>query len=98
VNLHTQVGDPCSDYRIYEYAAGFQKRDPGDFKVRRRIESHELNYQLLEGHSHCFSFTSGYQFTLTEHPRKVLNQTYVLRWLSHDLSFTHYQKVFKPFL
>jgi len=68
VNLNVQVGGPCSDYRIYEYAAGFQKRDPGEFKVRRRIESHELDYQLLDGNSHCFSFTSGHQFTLSEHP------------------------------
>ncbi|MDY6993339.1 MAG: type VI secretion system tip protein TssI/VgrG, partial [Pseudomonadota bacterium] len=97
VNLKVQVGGPCSDYLIYEYAAGFQKRDPGEFKVRRRIESQELDYQLLDGHSHCFSFTSGYQFTLTEHPRSALNQTYVLRWLSHDLSFTHYQNSFQAF-
>jgi type VI secretion system secreted protein VgrG len=69
VNLHIQVGGPCSDYRIYEYAAGFQKRDPGDVKVRRRIESQELDYQLLDGHSYCFSFTSGYRFSLSDHPR-----------------------------
>jgi len=97
-NLHTQVAGPCSDYRIYEYAAGFQKRDPqGDFKVRRRIESHELDYQLLDGHSYCFSFISGHYFTLKEHPRRDLNQTYVLRWLSHELSFSHYQNSFQAF-
>jgi len=97
VRLRTQVGGPCGDYRIYEYAAGYGKRDQGDTKVRRRIEAHELEHQLLEGQSHCFSFTAGHQFKLTEHIRAEFNRSYVLRWVAHTLSLTHYSNAFKAF-
>ncbi|MDY6991275.1 MAG: type VI secretion system tip protein TssI/VgrG [Pseudomonadota bacterium] len=95
--LRTQVGGPCGDYRIYEYAAGYCKRDQGDIKVRRRIEAHELNQKLLEGQGHCFSFTAGHQFNLTEHTRGDLNRAYVLRWVSHSLSLNHYSNAFHAF-
>ncbi|MDY6992959.1 MAG: type VI secretion system tip protein TssI/VgrG, partial [Pseudomonadota bacterium] len=73
----------------------YAKRDQGDTKVRRRIEAHELEHQLLEGQSHCFSFTAGHQFKLTEHIRAEFNRSYVLRWVAHTLSLTHYSNAFK---
>jgi len=96
-DLKTAVKGPCGPFRIYEYAAGFSKRDQGESKVRRRIEAHELPYQLLSGQGHCFSFTSGYQFQLLEHRRADLNQSYVLRWVAHDLSLEHYSNAFDAF-
>ncbi|BAP57900.1 hypothetical protein THII_3603 [Thioploca ingrica] len=61
------------------------------------IESHAIEYQLLEGQGHVFSFTTGYQFTLSGHPRRELNAKYVLRWVSHSLSLTHYTNAFQAF-
>ena len=86
-----------SDMRIYEYDAGFDNRSRGEKKVDRRLESHLADYQLLEGQSHCFSFTSGYWFSLKDHPRKEFNAEYVLRRVSHSLSFDHYSNTFQAF-
>ncbi|BAP57586.1 hypothetical protein THII_3289 [Thioploca ingrica] len=86
-----------TDLRVYEYDAGFSKLDQGQAKVTRRIESQVTEYKLLEGQGHCFSFVSGYQFTLTEHPREDFNINYVLRWISHSLSLTYYQNSFIAF-
>ena len=86
-----------SDLRIYEYPAGFEQLTQGQRKVTKRIESHAINYQVLEGQGHVFSFTSGYQFTLTDHSRRELNAKYVLRWVSHSLSLTHYTNAFQAF-
>lgn len=86
-----------SDLRIYEYPAGFEKLDQGQRKVTKRIESYAIEYQLLEGQGYVFSFTAGYQFTLTGHSRRELNAKYVLRWVSHSLSLTHYTNTFQAF-
>lgn len=86
-----------SDLRIYEYPAGFEQLEQGQRKVTKRIESHAIDYQVLEGQGYMFSFTSGYQFTLTGHPRRELNAKYVLRWVSHSLSLTHYTNAFQAF-
>jgi type VI secretion system secreted protein VgrG len=86
-----------TDWRVYEYDAGFSNFDQGQAKVTRRIEAQVTEHKLLEGQGHCFSFVSGYRFTLTEHPRQDFNIKYVLRWLSHSLSLTYYQNSFVAF-
>jgi type VI secretion system secreted protein VgrG len=86
-----------TDLRVYEYDAGFSNFSQGQDKVTRRIESQVTEHKLLEGQGHCFSFVSGYRFTLTEHPREDFNISYVLRWISHSLSLTYYQNNFIAF-
>ncbi len=96
-DLKTSIDSETHPFRVYEYSAGFINRDQGERKVRCRIEGCTTDQQLLEGQGHCFSFIAGYQFTLTDHPRRDFNQTYVLRWLSHSLSLTHYSNAFRAF-
>jgi type VI secretion system secreted protein VgrG len=86
-----------TDLRVYEYDAGFSNFDQGQEKVTRRIEAQVTEHKLLEGQGHCFSFVSGYYFTLTEHPREDFNINYVLRQISHSLSLTYYQNNFVAF-
>jgi len=93
-DLKTSIDSETHPFRVYEYGAGFSNRDQGEHKVRCRLEGCTTAQQLLEGQGHCFSFIAGYQFTLTNHPRRDFNQEYVLRWLSHSLSLTHYSNAF----
>ena len=90
-------GQKGSDMRIYEYDAGFQNRRQGENKVDRRIESHSAEYKLLEGQGYVLGFTAGYQFQLKDHPRRDWNRKYVLRWVSHSLSLSHYTNSFAAF-
>ena len=90
-------GQKGSDMRIYEYGAGFQNQPQGEKKVDRRIESHSAAYKLLEGQGYVFGFTAGYQFQLKDHPRRDFNNQYVLRWVSHSLSLSHYSNSFTAF-
>jgi type VI secretion system secreted protein VgrG len=95
--LRSSVENKGNDLRIYEYGAGFSQKPQGEDKVKLRIQSQECQFQQLEGQSHCLSFVSGYRFQLTNHPREDFNQEYVLRWVSHSLSLTHYSNAFTAF-
>ncbi|BAP55296.1 hypothetical protein THII_0999 [Thioploca ingrica] len=97
MDLKTSVDSETYPLRVYEYSAGFLNRDQGEQKVKCRIESCTAEQQLLEGQGHCFSFIPGYKFTLTAYPRKDFNKDYVLLWLSHSLSLTHYSNAFRAF-
>lgn len=94
-DLETSSSGTGSSMRIYEYSAGFEKIGQGEKKARSRLEVYTANAKLIEGQGHCFSFIPGYQFTLTRHPRDNLNAKYVLRWVSHSLSLTHYSNSFQ---
>jgi type VI secretion system secreted protein VgrG len=96
-SLRSSVQGKGNNLRIYEYAAGFSKTTQGEDKVKLRIQGQEVQLQQLEGQGHCLSFASGYRFQLTNHPRDDFNQKYVLRWVSHSLSLTHYSNAFTAF-
>jgi type VI secretion system secreted protein VgrG len=93
-SLRRSVQGKGNNLRIYEYAAGFSRKSQGEEKVKVRIQGQEVQHQQLEGQGHCLSFASGYRFQLTDHPRSDLNQEYVLQWVSHSLSLTHYSNSF----
>ena len=97
LDLKTSVDSETYPMRIYEYSAGFLNRGQGEQKVKCRLEGCTAEQQLLEGQGHCFSFISGYKFTLVNHPRQDFNKDYVLQWLSHSLSLTHYTNAFQAF-
>jgi type VI secretion system secreted protein VgrG len=97
LDLKTSVDSETYPMRIYEYSAGFLNRGQGEQKVKCRLEGCTAEQQLLEGQGHCFSFISGYKFTLVNHPRQDFNKDYVLQWLSHSLSLTHYSNAFRAF-
>ncbi len=96
-SLRRSVQRKGNNLRIYEYAAGFSKKPQGEDKVKLRIQGQEFQLQQLEGQGHCLSFASGYRFQLTNHPRENFNQEYILRWVSHSLSLTHYSNTFIAF-
>ena len=97
MDLKTSIDSETHPWRVYEYHAGFLNRGQGEQKVKCRLEGCTAEQQLLEGQGHCFSFIAGYKFTLTNHPRRDFNKDYVLQWLSHSLSLTHYSNAFRAF-
>ena len=96
-DLLTSVTGESGKMRIYEYPAGYSKTQQGEKIAQRRIESYEWKDKLLDGQGHCFGFVAGYKFKLTEHSAQNFNANYVLRWVSHSLSLTHYANSFQAF-
>ncbi|MEK8016199.1 MAG: type VI secretion system tip protein TssI/VgrG [Candidatus Parabeggiatoa sp.] len=96
-DLLKQVTGQSGKMRRYEYPAGYAKTAQGEKIAKRRIESYEWEDDLLEGQGYCFSLVAGHKFKLTEHPAKNFNAEYVLRWVSHSLSLSHYSNSFQAF-
>lgn len=94
-DLLTAISGKSGNMRIYEYPASFDKTATGKDIASRRLESYEWQNKLLEGSGHCFSLVAGYKFKLTEHPSDNFNADYVLRRVSHSLSFEEYTNSFQ---
>jgi type VI secretion system secreted protein VgrG len=69
----------------------------GEKKANLRLAAHELPAKLLKGEGHCRAFCAGYTFTLTEHDRADMNDTYVLQWVSLSATQSHYANAFVAF-
>ncbi len=86
---------PTSTMTMYEYPGGFSNTGDGEAKANHRIEAHEVPSTLLRGTSFCRAFTSGYNFTMTEHDRQDMNQTYLLRGIFHTITPESYLNTFE---
>lgn len=82
---------------IYEYPGGYSAKQAGETRVDHRLHAQELPQKRLQGHGYCPTFTSGYQFTLSNHPRTDINGSYVLRWISHTVTQESYTNAFEAF-
>ena len=82
---------------LYEYPGGYRAKQVGESKVDRRLHAQEWPQKRLQGHGYCPTFTTGYQFTLSGHPRSDINGAYVLRWLSHTATPEGYTNAFEAF-
>lgn len=70
---------------IYEQPGGYDNKAVGDSLAKVRMEEDEAHSIEIIGTSDCRGFTSGFRFTLKEHPRKDLNaQDYLLVSLHHQ--------------
>ena len=70
-------------FELYDYPGEYVVKDVGENLATVRIEEEEAATVLTQGAGNCRSFTSGYTFTLEEHPRGDVNQTYILRSIEH---------------
>ena len=83
--------------KVFEYPGGYTVKGDGDGKVQKRVEAFELPGKLLKGQGHVKGFATGFKFKLTEHLRKDVNAEYILRWVSHSASQSHYSNTFEAF-
>lgn len=93
LDLETKAGS--GTLARYDYPGGFEKKDEGAALAKLRLEAHEAGKKLLRGSSFCPSFTSGYKFTLSDHPRSDVNAGWALRAVHHDLTQERYRNTFQ---
>lgn len=72
-------------YEIYDHPGKFLVRDNGETMAKLRMQALEARHLLIHGTSTCRPFLAGYTFELTDHPRKDVNNKYLLLEVTHDL-------------
>ena len=83
--------------QIYEYPGLYQSKGEGDGYGKKRLDGLEVPARLIAGESTCRPFSTGCTFSLTGHPRADVNDTYVLRRISHSGGRRHYRNSFVAF-
>lgn len=73
-------------YEIYDYPGEYRVRSEGDRLTRIRLEEQTTPAAVSHGGGTCRYFSSGFRFTLTDHYRADLNQTYLLTTVRHTAS------------
>jgi type VI secretion system secreted protein VgrG len=71
-------------YEIYDYPGVYGTRSDGDRLAKTRLEENLAFRKRATGSSNCRSFSTGRSFELTEHPRKDVNQSWMLTALHHS--------------
>jgi type VI secretion system secreted protein VgrG len=73
-------------YEIYEFPGEHRVRAEGDKLARIRLQEQTVHASVSQGVSGCRYFSSGFHFTLKDHYRNDLNQTYLLTAVRHQAS------------
>ena len=71
-------------YEIYEFPGEYDARAEGEKLARVRLQEHTVPTSVCHGVSGCRYFNSGFQFTLKDHYRGDLNQSYLLTSVQHS--------------
>jgi type VI secretion system secreted protein VgrG len=93
-SLMSKVKGASPTLAIYEYPGGFMKKDAGDSRSKKRIESHEEPAKSLRGQGRVRGFIAGFKFKMVGHKRADVNGEYVLRWVSHSATLDNYSNTF----
>jgi type VI secretion system secreted protein VgrG len=96
-DLKVEADGGSEGQKIYEYPGGFSKKDDGEKRANTRLEACEHPSKLLRGESYVRAFCPGFKFDLKNHYRTDANQTYVLRWVSHQATQESYTNSFEAF-
>ena len=75
-----------SKFEIYDYPGEYLNRSQGKTLAGVRMQEEEAGHLVVSGSSGCRAFTSGYKFTLEDHYRKDMNDSYVLTEVQHVAS------------
>jgi type VI secretion system secreted protein VgrG len=89
--------DQRGKMRVYEYPAGFLKKNEGEKRARLRLDSLEQPKKLIRGDGFVRAFVAGYKFQLKDHYRPDVNRTYVLRSVTHAATQENYTNSFEAF-
>jgi len=68
----------------YRYPVPMDSLERGKVLARQALERHRSDYQLAEGKSDQPSLRSGHFFDLTEHPRQLCNDLWLLLGVHHS--------------
>ena len=75
-----------SKFEIYDYPGEYLNRSQGKTLAGVRMQEEEASHLVVSGSSGCRAFSSGYKFTLEDHYRKDMNDSYVLTEVQHVAS------------
>ncbi|MEA2239126.1 MAG: type secretion system secreted protein VgrG [Thermoanaerobaculia bacterium] len=84
-----------SKRRIFEYPAGFTKKDPAEGIAKLRMEEVEVPQKILRGTSYCRAFFAGAKTTVAQHYRSDVNAAYVLLGVEHNATEEGYSNSFE---
>jgi type VI secretion system secreted protein VgrG len=87
----------ASARRIYEYPAGFTKKDAADAKAKLRMEEREVPDKTLRGTSFCRAWYPGAKSTLAKHYRDDVNAAYAISRISLNATPEDYANSFEAF-
>jgi type VI secretion system secreted protein VgrG len=79
------VGNNTS-FELYDYPGEYVNKGQGQSLAKLRMQEVEASHLIVHGDSTCRAFTSGYQFTLSDHYRQDMNTSYVLTAVQHTAS------------
>jgi type VI secretion system secreted protein VgrG len=70
-------------YEIYDYPGEYGTKAEGEQRVKLRVQEEEATHCVVRGSGNCRAFTSGYCFSLEDHPRNDANTEWVLVEVEH---------------
>jgi len=89
-NANLVAGDPTvyeignnSNFELFDYPGLYINSSDGQQMAKRRMAEIEASHLVAQGSSVCRAFTSGYKFTLQDHPQSEMNADYVLTSVQH---------------
>lgn len=98
LNVNVTGGNGASGQReVYEYPGGYLVKGDGESRVKVRIEEMEAPIKLVKGQSSVRGLFSGNTLTVKDHLRGDLNDEYVLKWVSSNISRTGFSNTFEAF-
>ncbi len=84
------VDETTGQEEKFDYPGRYTIPGDGTHFSTTRIEELETFAMFIRGDSNCSSFTSGMQFTLSDHYREDENQAYLLTAVQHQASSPNY--------
>jgi type VI secretion system secreted protein VgrG len=75
-----------SNFELFDYPGEYPTRADGTSFAKVRMQEEEAAHLVATGSSVCRAFTTGYKFTLTDHPLESMNTSYVLTEIQHVAS------------
>jgi type VI secretion system secreted protein VgrG len=98
LNVNVTGSNGTSGQReVYEYPGGYLVKGDGESRVKVRIEEMEAPIKLVKGQSSVRGLFSGNTLTVKDHLRGDLNDEYVLKWVSSNISRTGFSNTFEAF-
>lgn len=75
-----------SSFEFYDHPGEFLTRADGTTFAKRRMEEEEAGHLVGRGAGVCRAFTTGYKFSLTDHPDSNMDGEYILTEVEHIAS------------
>lgn len=75
-----------SAFEVFDYPGEYLTKGDGASFAKLRMQEEEAGHMIGRGAGVCRAFTSGYKFTLTDHPEPAMNAEYLITEVEHIAS------------